>query len=53
MNKRSWDVLDVRSPGTNPIKILLHKFYSTKFFKHSDLNPKYFQPIKILEKLQS
>ena len=28
--------INQKRPGTNPIKILQHKFYSTKFFKHSD-----------------
>ena len=40
-------------PGTKPIKILKHKFYSTEFFQAFWLDPKYFQPIKILEKLCS
>ena len=38
-------------PGTNPIKILQSKFYAMQFLQTFWLDPKYFQPIKMLEKI--
>ena len=37
--------------GINPIKFLQHKFYAMQFLQAFWLDPKYFQPIKMLEKL--
>ena len=38
-------------PGINPIKILKRKFYAMQFLQAFWLDPKYFQPIKMLEKI--
>ena len=37
--------------GINPIEILQRKFYATQFLQPFWLDPKYFQPIKMLEKI--
>ena len=39
------------SPGTDPINILQRKFYSTKFFKHSDCILNIFNQSKSWKKL--
>ena len=38
-------------PGAGHIKILQHKFYAMQFFQAFWLDPLYFHPIKMLEKI--